>query len=118
MLDKILDIGIIVALAFACLFAARFLKSRKTEILFAISTAVQWAEKNVKGSKMGEEKKREVIQKLEQDGIKVTAWVSKAIDLAVAYLNKTGGWLKDIAGDEADTAVSGAVGSITKGDES
>ena len=116
MLDKLLDISVILALALACLLVARFLTSKKTEILFAITTAVQRAESKVKSSGLGEDKKRDVIFELERNGIKVTAWVGRAIDKAVAYLNKTGGWLKNMACDEADTTATGAITAITKGD--
>lgn len=103
MLELLGDIGIFIALAIACFMVAKFLQNKKTEILFAISTLVQKIESEVKGSNMGEEKKRRVMNELRIQGIKINAFVSKAIDDIVAYLNKTGGWLKSQAVSNLDS---------------
>ena len=96
-MDTIKDIIIFLAIAAACGLLAAWLKGRKKAILIKVGLLIQWAELKVKGSGMGEDKKALVIAKLQEDGIKVTKWLDKAIDETVSFLNRTSGWLKESA---------------------
>jgi len=96
-MEAIKDVIIFLAIAAICGLLAAFLKSRKNKILTYTEYLIQWAETQIEGSGMGEEKKALVIARLKEDGIHITKWLDKAIDSTVAFLNKTSGWLKDSA---------------------
>ena len=68
------------------------LRDRKKAILAQVHTYVQKAENIVQGSGMGAEKKRLVIAWLETSGVKITGYLSKAIDDVVTGLNEKKAW--------------------------
>ena len=78
-------------LAGMCAILATVLAARKQAILALVQDLVQRAEKAVDGSDMGAEKKKLVIAQLEAAGVRMTAWLSRAIDSIVAELNKKDG---------------------------
>jgi hypothetical protein len=108
LLDKFLDIAILLVIAAACIWIANFLVSRKIGIITTINELVQKAENAIQGSKMGAERKAWVLAQLEDKGIIVTAWVSRAIDISVAWLNKTAGWLRGQASSDVSAMTDGA----------
>jgi len=98
-MEYIKEILIMLLLALGCMLLAGVLKARKQYILGLVSNLVQKVEKSVQGSGMGAEKKRLVIAQLEAMNIKVTVWLSQAIDEIVAQLNEKRAWLTENAKD-------------------
>ena len=99
---------IIAALIFAGIMAvlATILSARKQAILAMIADLVQRAETAVSGSGMGSEKKKLVLAQLEAAGVRVTAYVSRAIDDIVAELNNRKAWYAHLAaGDKGGDAL-------------
>ncbi len=101
MIDVLKDILLALILAMVCAIGAYLLRARKQQILTVVTDLIQKAEDAIRGSDMGEEKKKVVIAQLQAMGIKVTSWLDKQIDIIVDYLNKKGAWL---AGSALDTA--------------
>ena len=93
--ETIKDILLALILALVCGIGAGLLKNRKARILEAASQLIQKAEATVQGSGMGAEKKRIVLMQLEAMDIKVTAWLSRAIDDIVAALNEKQAWFTE-----------------------
>lgn len=103
MKEQILEIIAWLVLAGMCAILAAVLTARKQAILALIADLVQRAEKSVNGSGMGDEKKKLVIAQLEVAGVRMTAWLSKAIDDIVAELNDRDAWYAHLAaGDRSD----------------
>jgi len=86
-------------LATGCAILSYVLKERKARILEAVSALVQKAEASVQGSGMGPEKKKLVLAQLEAMNVKITAWLSAAIDDIVAALNERQAWFTENAKD-------------------
>lgn len=80
-------------------FVGWFLQSRKATWLAQLTSFIQQIELSVQGSNMGAEKKILLIQMLEAANVKVTAWMSKMIDMIVAKLNEDNLWLTKYAGN-------------------
>ena len=95
---------IIAALVLAGIMAvlATVLSARKQAILAMIADLVQRAEKTVDGTGMGAEKKKLVIAQLEAAGVRVTAYMSRAIDDIVAELNDRNAWYAHLAAGDKD----------------
>ena len=106
MKEQIYEIVATLVLAGMCAILATVLATRKQAILAMISDLVQRAEKTVEGTGMGAEKKKLVIAQLEAAGVRVTAYMSKAIDDIVAELNKRNAWYAHLAsGDKGSDAL-------------
>ena len=99
-------------LAGICAILATALTARKQAILALVQDLVQRAEKAVDGSSMGAEKKKLVIAQLEAAGVRMTAWLSKAIDSIVAELNKKDAWYAHLAAEDKDGDTSKATGAL------
>jgi len=97
MKEQILEIIAWLVLAGVCAILATILSARKQAILALVADLVQRAEKAVDGSGMGDEKKKLVIAQLEAAGVRMTAWLSKAIDDIVVELNKKDAWYAHLA---------------------
>lgn len=93
------EIFLALILALVCMLLSNVLKERKQYILGLVSNLVQKVETSIQGSGMGAEKKRLVVAQLEAMNIKVTAWLSAAIDDIVAALNEKRAWLTENAKD-------------------
>lgn len=105
MKEQIIEIIAWLVLAGVCAILATVLSARKQAILALVQNLVQRAEKAVDGSGMGDEKKKLVITQLEAAGVRMTAWLSKAIDNIVAELNKKDAWYAHLAaGDRSGDA--------------
>ena len=96
-----------VLLTLACGLVALLLKNGKAELLRYVAHLVQEAETVIRGSGLGPEKKKWVIDQLEAAGVHGTAWLSRQIDLAVKSLNTHGAWLagrthRQLTGEEQD----------------
>jgi len=98
-------------LAGMCAILATVLTARKQAILALVQDLVQRAEKAVDGSGMGAEKKKLVIAQLEAAGVRMTAWLSKAIDSIVAELNKKDAWYAHLAAEDKGGDTSKATGA-------
>ena len=85
----------------ACFFGflAWFLKTRKQYLLGLVTVLIQQAETSVQGSGLGADKKKLVIAQLDMAGVKMTAWLSMAIDDIVAELNDKKAWFTENAKD-------------------
>jgi hypothetical protein len=105
MLETIKEIAIALILAGVCAIAGCLIKGRKQALLAAITDLVQKAEQAIQGSGMGADKKAKVLAQLEAMGIKVTAWMSQAIDDTVGLLNERSAWLVGDATDSAKDAL-------------
>jgi hypothetical protein len=99
MSETIKDILLALILALVCGIGAGLLKGYKKSILATVASLVQKAENAVQGSGMGAEKKKLVIAQLEAAGVKVNAWLDKAIDDIVAQLNEKNAWFTENAKD-------------------
>lgn len=107
MKEQILEIIAWLVLAGICAILATVLTARKQAILALVQDLVQRAEKAVDGSGMGDDKKKLVIAQLEAAGVRMTAWLSKAIDDTVAQLNDRDAWYAHLAaGDKSGDAVT------------
>ena len=106
MKEQIYEIVAALVLAGIMAVLATILSARKQAILAMISDLVQRAEKTVEGTGMGAEKKKLVVAQLEAAGVRVTAYVSRAIDDIVAELNNRKAWYAHLAaGDKGGDAL-------------
>lgn len=92
MKEQIINLLLTLVLAGVCGIGAYLLRMNKQNILRYVTELMQKAEEAVKGSGLGAEKKALVLAQLEAAGIKVKAWMSKAIDDIVKELNAKNGW--------------------------
>jgi hypothetical protein len=99
MFDYIKDLALALILAGVCAIGAYLLRTKKQQILAVLADLIQKAEQTVRGSGLGGEKKAMVLAQLEAMGIKVTAWMSQAIDDIVKYLNERQAWFVEAAKD-------------------
>ena len=115
MKEQIIEIIAWLVLAGICAILATILSARKQAILALVQDLVQRAEKAVDGSGMGDEKKKLVIAQLEAAGVRMTAWLSKAIDEIVAELNDRDAWYAHLAaGDKRGDAALAAAEKLAK----
>lgn len=80
-------------LALGCIILALLLRDHKAAVLQYAAQLVQSAEQAIQGSGMGAAKKELVLAQLEAAGIRVSVWLSAAIDKIVDHLNANGAWL-------------------------
>ena len=92
MKEQVFEILEMLLLAGVLAIISIVLRDRKKAILAQVHTYVQKAENIVQGSGMGAEKKRLVIAWLETSGVKITGYLSKAIDDVVTGLNEKKAW--------------------------
>lgn len=102
-MENIMQITELAFLALGCFIVALLIKTNRTYILQYAATLINAAEQAIQGSGMGAEKKALVLAQLEAAGIRVTAWLSVAIDRIVEHLNDTGAWLATQAKQHAAT---------------
>jgi len=103
MKEQIIEIIAWLVLAGICAILATVLTARKQAILALVQDLVQRAEKAVDGSGMGADKKKLVIAQLEAAGVRMTSWLSKAIDNIVAQLNDRDAWYAHLAAGDRST---------------
>lgn len=92
MKEQFFEIAEMLLLAGMLAILAVVLKAKKETLLTLVQNYVKKAEEAVQGSGMGAEKKRLVIAWLETSGVKITGYLSKAIDDVVKGLNEKKAW--------------------------
>jgi hypothetical protein len=100
MKEHIIEIVEMLLLAGVAAILAVVIKAKKETLLALVQSYIKRAEVAVQGSGMGAEKKKLVISWLEASGIKITDYLSKAIDNIVKHLNDTQAWAIDGAKKE------------------
>jgi hypothetical protein len=95
MKEHIIEIVEMLLLAGVAAILAVVIKAKKETLLALVQSYIKRAEVAVQGSGMGAEKKKLVISWLEASGIKITDYLSKAIDNIVKHLNDTQAWAID-----------------------
>ncbi len=98
MKEHIIEIVEMLLLAGVAAILAVVIKAKKETLLALVQSYIKRAEVAVQGSGMGAEKKKLVISWLEASGIKITDYLSKAIDNIVKHLNDTDTWALNEAG--------------------
>lgn len=88
-----MEIALTGILALGCIILALLLRDHKAAVLQYAAQLVQSAEQAIQGSGMGAAKKALVLAQLEAAGIRVSVWLSAAIDKIVDHLNANGAWL-------------------------
>ena len=89
-------------------------KSNRDRFVAQLVSMVQQMELAVQGSKMGAEKKRLLLQMLEVNGVKATAWISNMIDAIVKALNENQAWITKFCGGGLPASLQSAVDSVTE----
>ena len=69
------------------------LQTSKAYIMAQLEALINLAENAIRGSNLGEEKKKWVLEHFDTQSKILKDWASRAIDQIVAKLNKTGNWL-------------------------
>ena len=88
-----MEIALTGILALGCIILALLLRDHTAAVLQYAAQLVQSAEQAIQGSGMGAAKKALVLAQLEAAGIRVSVWLSAAIDKIVDHLNANGAWL-------------------------
>lgn len=109
MKEQIIEIIAWLVLAGICAILATVLTARKQAILALVADLVQRVEKAVDGSGMEADKKKLVIAQLEAAGVRITAWLSKAIDDIVAQLNDRDAWYAHLAAGDRSGDAAGEI---------